>query len=341
MAIIRFPDDMVGIPTPVDDDKVLISDSEDAKAAKWWNLLSIRTWLTNYFPNLDASNVLTTDLDAWQSQLDIAVLKGSISDATITDIRTIDENGFYATGASSSNLPATNKVGVLKVVISGTDKHLYYSTDVLNLLEQWTLVYNGSWGVWVKVTKPSVLWSPDGTAQVIQTDNSERVGVGVSPSYKLDISEDLAAYTVRIRNVNTGGSGLLLLATDGTTTSQFLIVAADKDSNNKFLVRSDGQVTSVSTLTGTDFILSSDKKLKSEIDKIPVPSIDGLKVRSFIIGGNLQYGLIAQETIKTHPELVVGTSKKIDGKIDYYGIKQNSINAMLIKEVQGLKAKLC
>ena len=175
MSIIRFPDDMVGIPSLVDDDKVLVSDSEDAKVAKWWNLLSIRTWLAGFFPVLDASNVLTTDLAAWQSQLDIAMLKGSIGDATITDIRTIDENGFFATGASSSNLPATNKVGILNVVISGTDKHLVYTTDVLNLLEQWNLVYNGAWGVWVKVTTPAVLYTPDGTAVVVYTDNSGRV----------------------------------------------------------------------------------------------------------------------------------------------------------------------
>ena len=96
---------------------------------------------------------------------------------------------------------------------------------------------------------------------------------------------------------------------------------------------------SAGKLTAVDFIPTSDKRLKDEINyDLSKVSIDGLKPISFKINGHFRYGFIAQDMRTTHPELVIGTGKeKANGKIDYLSIKETSISALLVKEVQELK----
>ncbi len=104
-------------------------------------------------------------------------------------------------------------------------------------------------------------------------------------------------------------------------------------------------ITITGTATASDFILTSDKRLKTNIDTL-TKGIDGLKPVSFIYKNDKDsattYGFIAQDMLESHPELVMGTgeekvNEKGETEIDYYSIKQNSIIALLVKEVQELK----
>jgi len=156
---IRFPDDMIGKSSPfVDDDKGLMSDSEDAKKAKWWSILALRTFFATLFAKIDGSNIETPNLELWQETLDIALLKGEIGDITSGNAYDVSENGTFATSAGTSNLPSTNKVGTLDVIISGSAKYLKYSTWNNDIMEVWSVFYDGStWETWTlinsKITK--------------------------------------------------------------------------------------------------------------------------------------------------------------------------------------------
>ena len=349
MADIRFPDDMVGKGTPLhDDDKVLLSDSQDSKAAKWWSLSVIRTWLENYFPLLDASNLLTTDLDAFRAVLGVALLTDEVNDLTSGDAYTgTDNNGFYSTTAATTNIPATNKVGILKVINSSTTKYLTYTTWENAHMETWSVYYDGTtWETWTK-NKPTVLWTPDGTAGVVYTDSDGRVIVGnTAGTETLSVYSGTSDASFSLERADGSRDNIWKMRVTGVAGGEADLFFEPEGKEGNVVFRDFGDTISLKIdntnnhVISTDFVLSSDARLKTEIDERPVPSIDGLIPQSFLINGNLQYGFIAQKMLNPYPELVVGTGKEIDGKIDYYRIKQNSIIAMLVKEIQKLKAKI-
>jgi hypothetical protein len=125
------------------------------------------------------------------------------------------------------------------------------------------------------------------------------------------------------------GSGIL--RTDG----EFQCGASGVD----FKVTTAGVVTIASTCTATNFILSSDKRLKSDIEDLDIPHIP-VNWKSFKMGKNSQvrYGLIAQELEVTNPELV---------RTDDKGMKSVAYIDLLVakaaendKEIKELKDKM-
>jgi hypothetical protein len=122
------------------------------------------------------------------------------------------------------------------------------------------------------------------------------------------------------------------------TAGNFVMLHNNTADGGLKIYDSDGHVVFGSTVTASDFIPTSDRRLKSDIDYNINKGIEGLKPVSFKINEHFRYGFIAQDVLKTHPELVTGTGKKnADGDIDYYSIKESSIIALLVKEVQDLK----
>ncbi len=95
-----------------------------------------------------------------------------------------------------------------------------------------------------------------------------------------------------------------------------------------------GAVVATSTMTATNFIHTSDKRLKDEIKPLRESFISNLKPKSFMIQGRKQYGFIAQEVRKFAPELVYEDYK------GFLSMDYNSIIAHLVKEVQDLKKQL-
>jgi len=105
----------------------------------------------------------------------------------------------------------------------------------------------------------------------------------------------------------------------------------------------NGSGTSVgrieSTSTSTDYITSSDERLKDNITDAPAGNIDSIKVRSFdwkADGSHQEYGFIAQELETVAPYAV----SKGETDEDTWGVDYSKLVPLLVKEVQDLKAKV-
>ena len=93
-----------------------------------------------------------------------------------------------------------------------------------------------------------------------------------------------------------------------------------------------GTLSISSTATATNFILSSDKRIKENIKSIPDKPIN-VEYKQFNLIGDTQirYGVIAQDLEKEHPELVITNDK---------GIKSVAYFDLLIKEIHDLKKRV-
>jgi hypothetical protein len=105
----------------------------------------------------------------------------------------------------------------------------------------------------------------------------------------------------------------------------------------------NGSSTSVgrieSTSTATDYITSSDERLKDNIVDAPAGNLDDLKVRSFdwkVDGSHQEYGFIAQELEAVAPYAV----SKGETDEDMWGVDYSKLVPMLVKEIQDLKAEV-
>lgn len=108
---------------------------------------------------------------------------------------------------------------------------------------------------------------------------------------------------------------------------------ASTNLDNRYLRTSvDGQVSG--TITATDFILSSDQRLKSDINTY-VPQPINIKYRDYLItngGDRRRVGVIAQELEKEHPEFVTTNPDT--------GYKAVSYIDMLVAKVAELEERI-
>ena len=91
--------------------------------------------------------------------------------------------------------------------------------------------------------------------------------------------------------------------------------------------------------TTTDYITSSDIRLKENIVDAPAGNIDSIKVRSFdwkADGSHQEYGFIAQELETVAPYAV----SKGETDEDTWGVDYSKLVPMLVKEIQDLKAEV-
>ena len=124
-----------------------------------------------------------------------------------------------------------------------------------------------------------------------------------------------SSMTTRMK-IHGGGN-----VTIGTTTA----------SSDKLHV--EGTVKSSSTFTGTNFILSSDSRLKQNVEKAEVSHID-VDWKSFELKsekGQKRYGVIAQELEQKHPEFV---------RTDDEGMKSVAYVDLLIAKNAELEARI-
>ena len=91
--------------------------------------------------------------------------------------------------------------------------------------------------------------------------------------------------------------------------------------------------------TATDYVTSSDERLKENIADAPAGNIDSIKVRSFdwkVNGEHQEYGFIAQELETVAPYAV----SKGETEDDMWGVDYSKLVPMLVKEIQDLKAEV-
>lgn len=102
-----------------------------------------------------------------------------------------------------------------------------------------------------------------------------------------------------------------------------------------------GPVTSSSSFTATNFITTSDKRLKTNITYINKGDFLDVKYYAFNYINNIDkinYGVIAQELEKEHPELIYINDDGYLG-VDYIGLHSAQINC-LIEEINKLKTEI-
>ena len=90
-----------------------------------------------------------------------------------------------------------------------------------------------------------------------------------------------------------------------STGSKIFRIGSDANPDNVTISSSSGNIISKGTITATNFILSSDRRLKENIQDLDIPHIP-TAWKSFTMGEDKQirYGVIAQELEETNPEFV-------------------------------------
>jgi len=181
------------------------------------------------------------------------------------------------------------------------------------------------------------------TGYLVGSYNVSSTQAATGPIYVMGTSYYPASTTLgNMYGIGYGhGNATFLNSTDlGSTPGSWgMYVAADGNARI-FLEGTSGSGRFKGIVYAADHALNSDLRLKENV--VPLGgSIDELIPVSYNLisqPGNTQYGFIAQDMLETHSELVMGTGKEDEnGSIDYYSIKQNSIIALLVKEVQKLK----
>ena len=174
---------------------------------------------------------------------------------------------------------------------------------------------------------------------------SGNLGVGqTSPDAKLHINRAETSYAVNLGNtdvraglkiINSTNDDSQLTFSQGGAGVQYIQASnqagtAGKDIN---LNPYGGNVISAGTFTGTNFILSSDSRLKENIEEVDNKSIN-VDWKTFEMKSNKgqkRYGVIAQELQEVHPEFV---------RTDNEGMKSVAYVDLLIAKIAELEARL-
>lgn len=129
------------------------------------------------------------------------------------------------------------------------------------------------------------------------------------------------------RTVSTAASWYIYI-NEGSTNLTFHSLSADR-----MYFTGAGAAVFTSTVTATNFLQSSDARLKEEVRSICgcTNLVDKFRPVSFKMGGRKQYGFIAQEVREFAPELVT------ENENGYLSMDYISVIAHLVKEVQKLK----
>lgn len=112
------------------------------------------------------------------------------------------------------------------------------------------------------------------------------------------------------------------------------------------ILRSGTPIGSI-TQSGTTAVLyntTSDVRVKDNVQDAPEAgaTIDAIQVRSFDMNGeHIEHGFVAQELVAVAPQAVkVGNDGAITEPEDVWGVDPSKLVALLIKEVQSLRARV-
>ena len=170
-------------------------------------------------------------------------------------------------------------------------------------------------------------------------------GVGTtSPDSKLHINRAESSYAVNIGNtdvraglkiINSTNNDSQLTFSQGGSGVQYIQASNQAGTSGKDININPygGNVISAGTFTGTNFILSSDKRLKDNIEEVDNKTID-VDWKTFEMkeeAGQKRYGVIAQELEENHPEFV---------RTDDEGMKSVAYVDLLIAKIAELEARL-
>jgi hypothetical protein len=221
-----------------------------------------------------------------------------------------------------------------------SDNAYFNGTAFANVANDFSTYINMSGGAFSFATSPSGA-SPSFTERMV-INNIGRVGIGATPSVKLDV-QDVAAngFVANFLNLSTNTAaanhGIVIRAgnASGSVNSSFYV----------YLQRGDGAYMggiSQSTASTVLYNTSSDKRLKENIlsSSHGLSDINRLAVKDYnYIGDTTKVtGLIAQEVYKVIPSVVhVGGD---DVKTNAWGIDYGKLTPYLIKAVQEQQSEI-
>ena len=138
-------------------------------------------------------------------------------------------------------------------------------------------------------------------------------------------------YTWKASLSGTAGVGVPA----GGVTGHHLVKSSNDDFDSEWVAETlqkvcNGGAVTTTTMTATDFILSSDRRLKKDIKELEVKHIP-IKFRTFLMAGQStrQVGVIADELQKTNPEFVI--NEKENG---FLAVKYTSLLMAKIAELE-------
>jgi hypothetical protein len=221
-----------------------------------------------------------------------------------------------------------------------SDNAYFNGTAFANVANDFSTYMNMSGGAFSFATSPSGA-SPSFTERMV-INNIGRVGIGATPSVKLDV-QDVAAngFVANFMNLSTNTAasnhGIVIRAgnASGSVNSSFYV----------YLQRGDGAYMggiSQSAAGTVAYNTSSDKRLKENIlsSSHGLSDINRLAVKDYnYIGDTTKVtGLIAQEVYKVIPSVVhVGGD---DVKTNAWGIDYGKLTPYLIKAVQEQQSEI-
>jgi hypothetical protein len=175
------------------------------------------------------------------------------------------------------------------------------------------------------------------------TNNSTNWNSAYTNMGKVTFSSGYAGYyTMSPGAFSTSGSDIIVSTASSVTSANYLPVQSDAVYTANLLKASlsgaafTGAVTNTSTFTATNFILSSDRRLKRNIS--PLRNTDwtkGIRFVSYVLKADssktTRYGVIAQDLEKIAPELV---------KTDKTGMKAVSYTDLIIAKIANMEQRI-
>ena len=285
---------------------------------------------------------------------------GANSGLSVTERMRIDSNGTVAIGDTSTD----NTSNRLKVKASGADGRIAMSTasttgsaaieaQVANYWSGSTFVGTGivqhdsaSSGTTAGISNANLgaLRFQNTSAALIYTNGSTPIHFGTATTKRmtLDASGNFLVGTSSNANsakINVQGvSGSRPIdVRSGLSSGSALTMLAFYDNASDFC----GQITINADANTTQYVTSSDYRLKNNIVDAPSASddIDAIQVRSFdwkADGSHQKYGMVAQELNTVAPEAV---STPEDPE-EMMGVDYSKLVPMLVKEIQSLRARV-
>ena len=180
-------------------------------------------------------------------------------------------------------------------------------------------------------------WKIDNTTnEVLTIHTSGNVGIGTTgPNYKLEVDGTLGVNRTDgiIFAGSTANGNKITVDTSNDFIFSTSLVSAPYTVSERMRIANSGAATFTSTVTATNFILSSDERLKENIEKACDNRIkaDWKTFELKTDKGQKRYGVIAQELEKTNPEFV---------REDTQGFKSVAYIDLLIAKIAELEARL-
>ncbi len=206
-----------------------------------------------------------------------------------------------------------------------------------------TVSFTGGAGLYAENTAASgnptnlVFWTnlAGSPAEAMRIDASGNLLVGTT-STSIDTSSNASGFNYKPGNC-------LTVATTVGGNSNIILNKSNSSQGNVVDIRYNGSIVGriFASASGTQYIVSSDQRLKNNIVDAPSASndIDAIQVRSFdwkADGSHQKYGMVAQELQSVAPEAV---SIPEDPE-EMMGVDYSKIVPMLVKEIQSLRARV-